>query len=39
MIQLEAPRAVNAAIARWRERPARNFATDTNPNSREEAIQ
>jgi pimeloyl-ACP methyl ester carboxylesterase len=39
MIQLEAPRAANAAIARWRERPARNFATDTNPNSREEAIQ
>jgi pimeloyl-ACP methyl ester carboxylesterase len=39
MIQLEAPRAVNAAIARWLERPARNFATDTNPNSREEAIQ
>lgn len=39
MIQLEAPQAVNAAIDRWRERPAREFVTDSNPNSRGEAIQ
>ena len=39
MIQLEAPNAVNAAIARWLERPAQNFVTDSNPNSRGEAIQ
>ena len=39
MIQFEAPQAVNQAIARWRERPARNSMTDSNPNSRGEAIQ
>jgi pimeloyl-ACP methyl ester carboxylesterase len=37
MIQLEAPEAVNAAIARWLERPARD-STSTQPTPLGEAI-